>query len=74
MSGAKLKCIDWIPNSFQLSITEPSHPNPSASVLFNSKHVGVIFKKWADIVAAQFRRRAFVYHYTGSGMDEMEFT
>jgi tubulin beta len=27
-----------------------------------------------DLFTGQFRRKAFLYHYTSAGMDEMEFT
>ena len=33
-----------------------------------------LFKRISEQFTAMFRRKAFLYWYTGEGMDEMEFT
>ena len=63
--------MDWIPNSFHMSITDQVDSYGSASVFFNSPHVKNIFIKWSDIFAKMHRRKAFQFKYLELGMDEM---
>ena len=42
--------------------------------MINSSHVVTIFQKLSNLFTVQFRRKAFICHYTCGGMDEMEFT
>jgi tubulin beta len=40
----------------------------------NTSSVQLLLKNYAERFTAMFRRKAFLYHYTKHGMDEMEFT
>jgi tubulin beta len=68
------KFADWIPNNIHMTITEQQPWGPSSSMLINSRNVSNIFERWSEKFTAQFRRKAFIYHYLAGGMDEMEFT
>jgi hypothetical protein len=54
-----------------VSITEQPSEKPSSNVLLNSIHNITPFRKWGKCFADLFRRKAFLYHYTSEGMDEM---
>ena len=43
-------------------------------LFINSHHFTHTFRTLGEKFTASFRRKAFLHHYTGIGMDEMEFT
>jgi hypothetical protein len=65
--------IEWIPHPIHTSITEEKGTNISskASVLLNSPQSIEWLKKTCDEFTKLFRRKAYVHHYVGLGMDEM---
>jgi len=73
---SRLSFPNWTPNPIASSICAvPALDRPaSASLLLNHGLVYALYVRLAEAFTAQFRRKAFVHHYTAEGMDEMEFT
>jgi tubulin beta len=67
--------VPWIPDNVKWTHCETSAPgvNMSGTYLANSTAVIDIFQQLETQFSALFRRKAFLYHYRGEGMDEMEF-
>jgi tubulin beta len=68
--------VEWIPHNIKSSVC--SVPNAgketSATFLGNSTCIQELFKRVVDQSSAMFKRKAFWYHYTEEGMDDMEYT
>lgn len=66
---------EWIGNNFHLAHNSMSRPDSrgSTTALINTTSIrhtfGIIHKKFTSM----FKRKAHLHHYTGEGMDEMEF-
>lgn len=65
---------DWAGKNIHASFSEQTNHQTSSSILLNSRHICEIFKTLSQEFTKSFRRKAFLYHYLGTGMDEMEFT
>jgi len=68
--------VEWIPNNVKSSICDipPRGLKMAATFIGNSTAIQEMFKRVSEQFTAMFRRKAFLYWYTGEGMDEMEFT
>ncbi|KCV72304.1 tubulin beta chain [Fonticula alba] len=68
--------VEWIPNNIKTSVCDvpPKGLKMSATFLGNSTSVQELFKRISDQFSSMFRRKAFLYWYTGEGMDELEFS
>lgn len=65
---------DWVPNALEVSIGSRYKNENRAWVLYNGRNNIDWLRKVCELFTGQFRRKAFIYHYTSGGMDEMEFT
>lgn len=67
--------VEWIPNNIKTSCCDipPRGLKMSATFIGNSTALQEVFKRVAEQFAAMYRRKAFLFWYTGEGMDEMEF-
>jgi tubulin beta len=68
--------VPWIPDNVKWTHCETTAPgvNMSGTYLANSTAVIDIFQRLNKQFNALFRRKAFLYHYTSSTLDEMELT
>jgi len=68
--------VEWIPNNVQTALCSipPRGLKMSATFIGNSTSIQELFKRVGSQFTAMFRRKAFLFWYTGEGMDEMEFT
>jgi tubulin beta len=66
--------VEWIPSSIKTSICDidPMDARIAATFIGSSTPIQEIFKRVSEQFQAMFRRKAFIYHYTGEGMDEMD--
>merc|ERR1712241_1514645 len=67
--------MGWIPNNVKTAVCDipPRGLKMAATFIGNSTAIQEPFKRISEQFTAMFRRKAFL-HYTGEGMDEMEFT
>ena len=67
--------VEWIPNNIKTSCCDipPRGLKMAATFIGNSTALQEVFKRVAEQFAAMYRRKAFLFWYTGEGMDEMEF-
>lgn len=62
--------VEWIPHPLHLSLGRPIFNNrESALTLINGTHNIAWLRKVGDLFTKLFRRRAYVSHYTGIGLD-----
>ncbi len=68
--------VEWIPNSIKTTACNvaPEGLDLSGTFVGNNSAISEIFSRVASQFSAMFRRKAFLYHYSSEGMDEMEFT
>nr|XP_015796481.2 tubulin beta chain-like [Nothobranchius furzeri] len=68
--------VKWIPNNVKTAICDipPRGLKMAATFICNSTAIQELFKRISEQFTAMFRHKAFLYWYTGEGMDEMEFT
>jgi tubulin beta len=68
--------VEWIPNNVMTAFCDvpPRSLKMSSTFVGNSTSIQELFKRIGNQFAVMFRRKAFLYWYTGEGMDEMEFT
>ncbi|EFR01484.1 tubulin beta [Nannizzia gypsea CBS 118893] len=68
--------VEWIPNNVQTALCSipPRGLQMSSTFVGNSTSIQELFKRVGDQFTAMFRKKAFLFWYTGEGMDEMEFT
>lgn len=66
---------DWLGEATHYSTCPVTPPGYSVlgTLLANDSDVATIFRRIVSQFHAFFRRKAFLSHYTGAGMDEMEF-
>jgi tubulin beta len=71
---------DWLPRAVsgaKLGIKKdipPTGLKMSSTFIGNSTSIQELFKRISEQFTAMFRRKAFLFWYTGEGMDELEFT
>jgi tubulin beta len=67
--------VEWIPNNIKTSCCDipPRGLKMAATFIGNSTALQEVFKRVAEQFAAMYRRKAYLFWYTGEGMDEMEF-
>lgn len=67
---------DYIPNNVKTTMCNvaPRGLKKSATLLSNTTAVNDKFKSVAERYSELFKNKPFLHHYTGQGMDEMEFT
>ncbi|KAM0748504.1 tubulin/FtsZ family protein [Meredithblackwellia eburnea MCA 4105] len=72
--------VDWIPNAVQTTIcnvppaTGGGALGLTGTFVANSTSIQGLFTRTHEQYSAMLRRKAFLYWYTGEGMDELEFT
>merc|ERR1712150_349128 len=68
--------VEWIPNNVKTAVCDipPRGLKMSGTFIGNSTAIQELFKRVSEQFTLMFRRKAFLYWYTGEGMDEMEFT
>jgi len=68
--------VEWIPHNIKSSICDipPKGLKMSVTFLGNSTAIQSLFKRVGDQFSLMFRKKAFLFWFTGEGMDEMEFT
>ena len=76
--GKSSRCcsrVDWIPDNFMTSIVDTSEAESkgSATCIANSTSIQKVFKRIGTQFSIMFDRKAFLHHYCGEGIDEMEF-
>jgi tubulin beta len=67
--------VEWIPNNYVIGVCQEPEKNIEVSSTFISNSSAIIeaFHRLSENFTAMFRKKAFLHHYTGEGMDEMEF-
>ncbi|KAL5004427.1 hypothetical protein ScPMuIL_017883 [Solemya velum] len=68
--------VDWLPNNVKTAVCDiaPRGFKMSSTFVGNNTAIQDLFTRISEQFKAMFRRKAFLYWYTGEGMDEMEFT
>ena len=68
--------VEWIPCNVKTAVCDipPTDMKMSATFIGNSTAIQELFKRVSDQFTVMFRRKAFLFWYTGEGMDELEFT
>jgi len=68
--------VEWIPHGIKSSICDipPKGLQMSTTFIGNSTSIQELFKRVSEQFALMFRRKAFLFWYTGEGMEEMEFS
>lgn len=67
--------VEWIPNNIKSSICNIPNKNYnlSATMIGNNIAIETIFNKVGEQFRAMYKRKAFVFWYTGEGMNSGEF-
>uniref|UniRef100_A0A914V0X6 Tubulin beta chain n=1 Tax=Plectus sambesii TaxID=2011161 RepID=A0A914V0X6_9BILA len=68
--------VEWIPNNVKTALCRvpPKGLKTSGTFIGNNTAIQDLFKRISEQFTVMFRRKAFLYWFTGEGMDEMEFT
>jgi tubulin beta len=68
--------VEWIPCNVKTAVCDipPTGLKMSSTFIGNSTSIQELFKRISEQFTAMFRRKAFLFWYTGEGMDELEFT
>ncbi|KAG7444742.1 beta-tubulin 4, partial [Guyanagaster necrorhizus] len=75
-SKSSQQFVEWIPDNVSVSIVlvSPVGQKQAATRLANSTSIQELFQRTLDSFSLMFKRRAFMYWYTGQGMNPMQFT
>eukprot|EP01084_Bolivina_argentea_P029225 54233_1 len=68
--------VKWIPNNVKTSIIEVTQQHGgdmNGTFIANTTAIKGVFARLSGQFAKMYRRKAFLHHYKGEGMDEMEY-